>query len=207
MASVKHRRANEIVEDLRVDTRLYVPALTARRGFSSTRVEHLLNRLVREMPDDEAYLEVGTLEGRTLEAASVDNPSKTLYGCDPCSKYDMSPEPFAKNVRFYAIPWQEFLGYQEKPLGLVFYDGLHDAEETCAFMDKVIPHLANEAVLVLDDWDRESVRAGAFQAVDNGAWRAWQLLRECPEWTDGLTTAPHHFGYSFGVGIFGYRRT
>lgn len=62
-------------------------------------------------------------------------------------------------------------------------------------------HLADEAVLVLDDWDRETVREGAYRTG-----HCWRLLREMPEYTDGLTTAQHHFGYSFGVAVWGFKR-
>ncbi len=155
------------------------------------------------MPETEYYLEVGTLEGRTLEAASVGNDDKAICGCDPCEKYDVLPEPLGPNVLFVKGAWQEVLSKSLLPLpiGLAFYDGDHSTTDTCDFMDEVRHHVAHEAVLVLDDWDRESVRAGAFQADHR-----WQLLREMPEYTDGLTTAQHHFGYSFGVAIWGFKR-
>src|SRR5713226_1438213 len=97
---MKFSQANEVVESLRRDTQLYLPALTRRRGFSSSRVEHLLNRLVQAMPSEECYLEVGTLEGRTLEAAAHANDGKTLIGCDPCEKYETIPEDLPPNVTF-----------------------------------------------------------------------------------------------------------
>lgn len=194
--------ANEVVESLRIDTRLYLPALTKRRGFSSSRVEHLLNRLAQAMPQGEIYLEVGTLEGRTLEAATVGNDGKQFIGVDPCDKYGETPMDFGPNVTFFQARWQDLLKSRlSMPIGLAFYDGLHDAEETQAFMAAVEPYLADEAVLVLDDWDRVSVRDGAFAASDR-----WRLLRECPEYGDGLTCPQHHFGYSFGISVWGFKR-
>jgi hypothetical protein len=190
------------VESLRRETQLYLPPLSKRRGFSSSRVEHLLNRLVQMMPADEAYLEVGTLEGRTLEAAASGNDGKQLYGVDPGDKYGMVPEPFTPNIVFYKSTWQSFLKETNLPMpvGCVFYDADHSAEQTADFMDRVEGFLAEEAVLVLDDWDRESVRLGAFRAGHH-----WTLLRECPEYTDG-TGHQHHFGYAHGVGVWGYNR-
>jgi hypothetical protein len=201
---MKWHDANQVVEELRRDTRLYLPALSERRGFSSSRVEHLLNRLVQKMPADECYLEVGTLEGRTLEAASKANDGKTLIGCDPCTKYDMRPEGFSgSNVKFVSYSWQELLrNFNFKHLiGCVFYDGDHSAAETTSFMACIEEHLANEAVLVLDDWDRETVREGAYRAS-----HCWRLLREMPCYGDGLTAPRQHFGYSFGVAVWGFER-
>jgi hypothetical protein len=187
-----------------VDTRLYLPALSSRRGFSSSRVEHLLNRLVQAMPSDEIYLEVGTLEGRTLEAAAHANDGKTLVGIDPCEKYGVEPEAFPPNVLFAKGRWQEALqvGIAEN-IGCCFYDGLHDASETKDFMLDVREHLADEAVLVLDDWDRVSVRAGAYQAAESGSY---VLLNEMPCYGDGLTCPQQHFSYSFGVSVWGWSR-
>ena len=194
---------NEVVESLRRETQLYLPALSKRRGFSSSRIEHLLNRLVQAMPSDECYFEVGTLEGRTLEAAAHANDGKSLIGCDPCEKYDLVPEPFGPNVTFVKSKWQDVLVHLgfPVPIGCVFYDGDHSAEQTLDFMTRLPLHLADEAVLVLDDWDRESVRAGAFQAGHH-----WRLLREMPCYGDGLTSAQQHFGYSFGVSVWGFKR-
>ena len=200
---MKWSRANEVVESLRSDTRLYLPALTKRRGFSSSRVEWLLNELVGEMPENEYYFEVGTLEGRTLEAAAMGNETKAICGCDPCDKYDMIPDPFPSNVIFVQAKWTDVLSNHLLPLpiGLCFYDGDHSAKETAEFMHWIEEHMADESVLVLDDWDRESVRKGAFESSAK-----WRLLREMPEYTDGLTTVQHHFGYSFGVAVWGFRR-
>ena len=194
--------AQSVVEELRRDTRLYLPGLSKRRGFSSSRIEHLLNGLVKAMPQSEQYLEIGTLEGRTLEAASVGNDGKTLIGVDPCEKYETIPDGFGENVAFIRSSWQEFLSKPTlAPVGLAFYDGLHDADETMGFMYAVEGHMADEGVLVLDDWDRTSVREGAFRASPR-----WRLLRECPEYTDGLTCQPQRFGYSFGVSVWGFKR-
>ena len=198
------KTANAVVEELRAETQLYLPALSKRRGFSSTRVEHLLNRLVREMPENERYLEIGTLEGRTLESAAMGNPTKRLVGVDPCEKYEMLPEGFPQNVTFVQTSWQTYLTNTSlRDFGVVFYDGLHSAEETEAFMRAIAPRLASEAVLVLDDWDRISVRTGAFAAATDEWWR---LLREMPEYGDGLTCPQSHFGWSFGISVWGFRR-
>jgi len=191
---------------LRRDTRLYLPALSKRLGFSSSRIEHLLNRLAEAMPESERYFEVGTLEGRTIEAAAYGNDNKQFFAFDPGIKYGTQPTKFAPNVFFYTMSYQAWLPATRiagvMPIGVAFYDGDHSAEATREFFTLIAPHLADEAVVVLDDWDRESVRDGAFSIGDE----SWRLLRECPEYTDGLTCAPQRFGYYFGVGIWGFRR-
>jgi hypothetical protein len=159
------------------------------------------------MPKDEMYLEVGTLEGRTLEAAAHGNDGKTLYGVDPCEKYDVVPDGFGPNVTFVRARWQAFLSQPlAMPIGLVFYDGDHSVDQTLTFMAQIEEHLAEEAVVVLDDWDRETVREGAFRAMGIHDQYGWRLLREMPCYGDGVTAPQQHFGYSFGVAVFGFRR-
>lgn len=196
------RDANDVVESLRRERQLYLPALSKRRGFSSSRVEHLLNRLVQRMPQNECYLEIGVLEGRTLEAASIGNDGKTLVGVDPCEKYDFVPDGFGPNVLFVQARWQD-LKTPLLPVGVCFYDGDHSTEQTRDFMLWLPQFAAGECVLVLDDWDRESVRDGAFEAAFHDP--DWVLVRECPEYGDGLTCPQSHFGYSFGVSVWGWQ--
>jgi methyltransferase family protein len=197
--------ARSVVEGLRADTRLYLPALTTRRGFSSPRVEYLLNGLVAAMPEDEIYLEVGTLEGRTLEAAAVGNDEKRLVGCDPGDKYVSTPADFPPSVEFWPLPWWAVLPkLTGRPVGVAFYDGDHGAGATAEFIAALEPRLAADAVLVLDDWDRESVRAGALHAFRRTD--RWRLVAEMPEYGDGLTCPPQRFGYQFGVSVWGWTR-
>lgn len=192
--------ARLVVESLLRDHRLWLPALSMRRGFSSTRVEHLLNGLVRAMPADEAYLEVGTLEGRTIEAAARGNPTKRLIAFDHELKYRAEVRNLPSNVDFRKVPWQD--AHDLPPIGVAFYDGDHSALDTRGFVHSVERHLAPNAILVFDDWDRASVREGVWSAVD----RHYRLVAELPSYTDGLTMPPNHFGFYFGVSVWSYTR-
>jgi hypothetical protein len=126
-----------------------------------------------------------------------------LIGCDPCAKYDAYPENFGQNVTFVLSSWQALLKefMFPNPIGCVFYDGDHSATETASFMTCIEEYLVDEAVLVLDDWDRETVREGAYRAG-----HCWRLLREMPCYGNGLTAPQQHFGYSFGVSVWGFQR-
>lgn len=197
--------AREVIRDLRRRRELWLAPLSPRRGFASSRVEHLLNDLVRAMPADEAYLEVGTLEGRTIEAAAYCNGEKRLVACDPGAKYDSRPADLPPWVTFYQLPWEETLPRLGAPLGLAFYDGDHSTDATLAFLTFVRGYAPEDGalVVVLDDWDRETVRAAAEQALRDDP--RWQLLAEMPEYGDGITCAPNHFGWYFGIGVLGWR--
>ena len=198
--------ARQVVEELLTDNRLWLPALSLRRGFSSTRVEHLLNNLVHAMPEDEAYLEVGTLEGRTLEAAAHLNSTKRIIAFDHEVKYGAEPRNLPPNVDFRRMPWQD--AEDLPPIGVAFYDGEHGEFETRGFAQSIQRFLAEDAILVFDDWDRQSVRRGLFplwQQHEEGLGRL-SLVAELPSYTDGLTMPPNHFGFYFGVSVWSYTR-
>lgn len=205
---MRHVDALAAVNQVRAHTELWLPALSKRRGFSSTRVEHLLNGLVKRLPQDEVYLEVGTLEGLTLEAAANENFEKKIVACDPELKYDVVPAGLDAHIRFMKQPWQDALPVISKHhgrIGCAFYDADHSFEATVEFLTKITAHATDELVVVLDDWDRESVRrAGqtAYMAEGSG----WSLLAELPEYTDGLSMRPQYFGFHFGIGVLGWKR-
>lgn len=193
---------NNVVEYLRKDTRLYLPSLTDVIGFSSSRIEYLLNSLVQEMQLDQCYIEIGVCKGMTLNAVSVGNKSKTIIAIDPCDKYKIKPS-IPDNVIFYNKKWEDITPDEiSLKAGVVFYDASHTSEDTENFMLDFTEFLTDGAILVLDDWDRISVRQGAFNAMAKTP--KWRLLREMPEYTDGLTAKPNHFGYYFGVSIWQY---
>lgn len=197
--------ANEVVEGLRHSKLLYLPALSARRGFSSTRVEHLLASLRAHCPEREDYLEVGTLEGRTLEAAASAGVGHCI-GIDPGAKYGSGMLDIGPDVKMILSRWQEVTAEAlPRPIGVAFYDGDHSAKQTAEFLAWVTQYLADDAVCVVDDWDRGEVRAGVFAAIE--ADPRWRLLREMPEYTQGPDFAPpNHFGYYYGVAVLGFRR-
>ncbi len=200
---LKHSDTRAVVEELRQDTRLWLPPLSNRRGFSSSRVEHLLNRLVRAIPEDEIYLEIGTLEGRTLEAATAGNPNKKIFACDPESKYGGDPDDIPYPATFAKLPWQHYAPNLPGKIGCAFYDADHSARRTIEFLDQFPKFCVDEAVVVMDDWDRQSVRMASLAVLQQPGW---SLIAELPEYTDGLTMQPNRFGYYFGIGILGWRR-
>jgi Methyltransferase domain len=198
-------RANEIVEEMRRDFRLFLPPLAKSRGFCSSRVEHLLNRLVSALPEGECYLEVGSLEGRTLQAASHGN-EKLCIGVDPGRKYASSPEILRKGVELVSkFDLEVELEDVPKPIGVLFYDGDHSEKGTFTGIAHLLGFAARESVVVVDDWDRQSVRDGVFQLMHHD--ERVRMLREMPEYTQGPDFAPpNHCGYYYGVAILGFRR-
>ena len=202
---MKWDAANEAVEHVRRDERLYLPPLTEREGFCSTRVEHLLRTLRLTCPVEEDYLEVGVLEGRTLTAVAGANFGHCI-GVDPCEKYGICPSFKQSNITFLQKPWEELTRVDvPRPIGVLFYDGDHEYKSTYGALTRLEFLLADEAVVVVDDWDRNIVRDAVFAVLRNKP--NWRMLRELPEYTGGPNNRPNYVGFYYGLAVLGVKRT
>ena len=138
-------------------------------GFSGVHVMRILNMAVSEMGDDEYYLEIGSHKGRTLIGALIDN-DKRAVSVDNFSEFGSGArEKLHQNVldwdmydrvKFYHMDSTRF--FEEKmPLegkvGVYLYDGNHNTDQGLAGLRLVVPYLADEAIIILDDFSSHGV--------------------------------------------------
>ena len=176
-------------------------------GQTSPKVRWLLNALVKHLPRAEAYCEVGLNQGATLISALLDSPVVASYGCDNWSEYP-SREVFETNLNKYKARLPEVTVFSEDcfemarrcpfhlPIGVLFYDGDHSAVAHRAAFVEFGPALANQAIVVVDDWN--------WPAVRNGSWVGLSALR--PKKLDFCELpARHNFdveNFHNGIGLF-----
>lgn len=171
-------------------------------GMLSVKKQKLLNLLYKHLEPHEAYLEIGTWVGKSLIAAMHGNDPRPSFACDNFSEYERSKgksvnlqETFKKNltryglersVTFFNEPFQNILTKERLPIpiGVYFYDAGHDEESQYLAVKLVEPLLADEALVMIDDWrfasDSQSyAKAGTERAIALSSNR-WQLLYELP---------------------------
>lgn len=164
-------------------------------GLTSPRVRRLLNDLVRRIPADEAYLEIGCWQGATLISALLDNKNVTAYACDNWSstlpqierkngkKHETliggedSKARFWANIKKYRDRLPSFMFHEQDsaktleelngPVGVFFYDGDHDSGVTQRAVEAAKRFLSPTCILVFDDWHAEVVRSGAWAGIAN----------------------------------------
>lgn len=147
-------------------------------GMTTPKVQKMLNLMVKELPSDEAYFEVGVLRGSTLIGALHGNTSAEAYACDNWSQFRDwggvdAREAFFSNLKKYEadLPkvnviesdvW-EYLKKPtfKKPIGILFYDGDHTEESQKRILLDIEPYLAKEAILIIDDYDHPPAKAGS----------------------------------------------
>ena len=171
-------------------------------GMISVKKQRLLQLAYAHVEPNEAYLEIGTWQGKSLIAAMRGNPPRPTFACDNFSEWNHSKgqhahprEAFLQNlqryglaehVRFYDAPFQQIMTADKLPvpIGLYFYDAAHDEQSQYEGITLAEPFLADEALVLIDDWryaedSRAYAKAGTERAMAESRNR-WTLLQELP---------------------------
>lgn len=145
-------------------------------GYSGAKLIGLLQRLVRlfEGQAGVCYAEIGVFQGLTLLSVAAAAPKLSAFGIDNFSQFD--PEHQNKqlvldrqrrlslsNVSLLDLDYEEALRRFEdlsggKRIGVLFVDGPHDYRSQLLCVLLALPHLADDAVVVIDDCNYEHVR-------------------------------------------------
>lgn len=179
-------------------------------GMSSPKVRHFLNN-VCDRPGTR-YLEVGTYAGSTLVSALYGNESTVLMAdaIDDYSQFGgwetfqavtekyLKPGQFTFHKKdFREVTPESFAERRDSiPVSVYFYDGghtLHDHEDA---VNHFWPCLADEFILIVDDWNEPQVRAGTKIGLGRQSHEIIQQ-RELPsrgngdveQWWNGLFVA------------------
>lgn len=151
----------------KLDSKIDAEYMATLHGLSSPRVRHLLNNLAAEV---DSFLEVGCYLGGTLKAAMYKN---NLYAA-ALDNFSMSPgtrAEFYKNIEGLPVDFFECDSFSfdvkklKKPIELYFFDGCHSVEAQYKAVSHFLPAMANEFVMVIDDWDMNKVRVGTNTAL------------------------------------------
>ena len=171
-------------------------------GMIGVKKQRLLNLAYAHLDADEAYLEVGTWQGKSLIAAMTGNPPRPTFACDDFSEWfvakgrrldlegivkrNLTRYGLEPRVTFYREPFQQIFTHEKlpAPIGVYFYDAAHDHASQYAGVKLAEPFLADEAIVVVDDWrlapDSQSyAKAGTEQAIAESP-HDWRLLYELP---------------------------
>ena len=136
-------------------------------GTNSPLIQHTINLAVSCLKGTtEAYLEVGCLNGASLEAASKKNEEVNKYACDIEIQGEMPrlikeiPNLEFAHDDFFSIDLETWI---TDPIGVYYYDANHDHGPTYQALKEIVPYLADKAIIFMDDID-------GYSRVYNG-WR------------------------------------
>jgi hypothetical protein len=145
-------------------------------GMSSPKIRHLLNNLCSEA---KTYLEVGCWKGSTLISAAYGN-KLPIYAVDNFSEFNNGTvaETLYKNItrilpnreiNLFNSDFRKVPSLSNKPtnIDLYFYDGEHSDRSQYDAIACMSGLLANEFILVIDDWNYPDARTGTMRAIND----------------------------------------
>ena len=159
------------------------------QGITSNKVKCLLNNICNI--DEANYLEIGVFRGSTFCSAIYGNNIKAT-GIDNWSSPYLMPSGVSQKMNFYLRdkqndPKEEFLTNVKKfgnvdninvyranyldfdysliePLDIIFYDGETKYYDQYTAIKRLIPHMSNKCILIIDDWNWQ--KDGALKALE-----------------------------------------
>lgn len=178
-------------------------------GMATENKLKLLNCAAAALGPDEVYVEVGCYKGASLVGAALGNPAARLFACDNFSQFDGAAQELsatlsahaAGQVSFFDLDFREFMRlapWRPARIGAYFYDGGHSFRDQYEGLDYVIPDLADDAVIVVDDTNKREARAA--NALAACAFPGLRLV------LDLRTPRNHHPTWWNGIQVLRYRR-
>lgn len=160
------------------DMQHYKAIMQSVQGMSTPSTMHILNLAVRQMAPNECYLEVGTWRGSTLIGALSGNEARGIaIDDDSMDNHDGDERPsqdvWHENVARFgmtdrvtycngAVPavWEQL---HVPPIGVYLFDGDKSTEEAAyAGLVGVLPFLADEALIFVDDANEITIRMAVY---------------------------------------------
>ncbi len=154
----------------------------AKSGLSSSRFSKTMFHLCRFI-NAKSILELGTSFGINTTYLSLANPSSTVISFEGCPEtvlvaQEILNEAKLANTTIIAGDIDDNLSghlKQASPIDLVYMDANHTFEATIRYFDQITPHLAPEAVVVVDD---------IYWSVPMS--RGWEVLKSRDEITTSI---------------------
>jgi protein O-GlcNAc transferase len=179
-------------------------------GMATENKLMLLNCAVAELAENEVYCEVGCYKGASIIGAATGNPDARIVACDNFSQFDGAADALRKTldghtsprqVEFFDMDFRDLMGaapWRPSRVGAYFYDGGHSFRDQYEGVALAIPHLSDDALVIIDDTNKREARAA------NGI-----LARSIPgfELILNLRTPRNHSPTWWnGVQVYRYRR-
>jgi protein O-GlcNAc transferase len=187
-------------ESPRPRDRRFEAVLEAVPGLARENNLALLNLAAGLLDPGESYVEVGSYRGTSLVASMLGNDGE-FVAIDDFSFEEATQEGLEASLQRFGLEGATIIGgdafelleggaLKGRSVGVYYYDAAHDYESQLRGLQLVEPHLAREALLVVDDSDWDEVRRATADYVagqpnaqlifdipgSDGWWEGMQVL-------------------------------
>jgi len=169
--------------------------------MSTYAIGMLINKIVRDMQNNECYVNIGVWNGFTLLAGMLCNPEKKCIGIDNFSEFGGPKDDFKKRFMtsktnshsFYNMDYKQYFeGYHESKIGFYFYDGNHTYRNQFDGLKLAEPFLADNAIIMIDDINWHEPEQATNDFINHSEFNYDILFKEktrcnChPTWWNGI---------------------
>jgi hypothetical protein len=143
--------------------------------MSTFAVGAMINQAVAQLPDGQAYLNVGVWNGFTFLSGLVGNSGKRCIGIDNFS-YRNSPrrefldrfERFrGTNHAFHEMDYREYFAQvHREPIGFYVLDGPHAYQHQLEGLRLAEPYFAENCIIMVDDTNWDQVRQANLDFIE-----------------------------------------
>jgi hypothetical protein len=197
-------------------------------GMSGIKTRIFYNELCSR--PETVYLEVGSWKGSTICSAGYGNTGAKIYCIENWSLFGGPKDEFHTNTKKFGLEpvvfeedFNSFDATKVSGINVYLYDGNHSYDEQKLAITKMWNSLANECIIVIDDWN---IRHDVKQATLDGLHEVGAEIHEQfefqysvgpehnlydPNWCEGknvhtpFAVAAHEFWN--GIGVFVVRKS
>lgn len=152
--------------------------LSKIQRMSTIAIGALINKIVREMPDSQCFVNVGVWHGFSFLCGIINNVTKKCIGIDNFSQFKGPREAFLERFTrlkgpkhyFYDENYLDyFQNIHEGPIGFYIYDGEHSYKNQLHGLKAAEPFLALNSLILVDDTDWEEPRQATLDFISNSS--------------------------------------
>lgn len=149
-------------------------------GMTKPPLARMINQAASLVRPDEIYLEVGCFRGGSLVCALQDNKTRAI-GVENFSEFeakDNNAEALIRHMEEFqltdrvSLVFKSFYDFFQEPgqtippVGTYFYDANHSTQGTIDGVRLALPYLADDAIIVLDDFNMPEVRKAIYVLLE-----------------------------------------
>lgn len=151
---------NTSLPEKKVEASEKLSPLLSVRKMSTFATASMINRIVTNMPGNEAFVDVGVWNGYTLFAGMLGNEDKACVGIDNFSEFDGPRDPFMErffklksdNHTFHEMDYAKyFSSVHSGSIGFYIYDAAHDYDNQLKGLELAEPFFADDCFVLVDD--------------------------------------------------------
>jgi len=177
--------ANKIGYDIFTECLIDIPKL------STVSIARLINRIVRQLPSDQSYLNIGMWHGYSFFAGMAGNSDKRCIGVDkwcdtlesidpPRNKFNeiynrvKSPLSIVYDMDFRQLFFDGLL--KGERVGLYFYDADHNYQPTLDALELADPYVVAGGLVMIDDINTDFPCSATMDFLASDAGKKYKVV-------------------------------